>query len=75
VAGGVRGLDPSRALRDGAAAPASTQLEQAQALATRNGVSSTPSFLLGRTGGTLRPLNVPSLSTDSFTGPIDGLQR
>ena len=40
-------------------------------LATRNGVSSTPSFLLGRTGGALRPLNVTSLSASSFTGPID----
>jgi protein-disulfide isomerase len=73
VAGGVRGLDPSRALRDGAGAQASAQLAQAQALATSNGVSSTPSFLLGRTGGTLTPLNVTSLSPGSFTGPIDRL--
>ena len=71
VAAGVRGLDGSRALRDGAGAQASAQLAQARTLATRNGVSSTPSFLLGRTGGALRPLNVTSLSASSFTGPID----
>jgi protein-disulfide isomerase len=71
VASGVRGLDAARALRDGAGAQAPAQLAQAQTLATRNGVSSTPSFLLGRTGGALRALNVTSLSAGSFTGPID----
>ena len=68
----MRGLDGGRALRDGAGAQASAQLARgAGRWPTRNGVSSTPSFLLGRTGGALRPLNVKSLSASSFTGPID----
>jgi protein-disulfide isomerase len=35
------------------------------------GVESTPSFRLGPTGGTLKPLEVASLEPGSFTGPID----
>jgi protein-disulfide isomerase len=37
------------------------------------GVSSTPSFALGRTGQTLSALNVSQLDVSEFTGPIDKL--
>ena len=39
------------------------------------GVSSTPSFRLGRTGSTPKPLEVTQLSVEDFTGPIDRLLR
>ena len=39
------------------------------------GVSSTPSFRLGRTGSSPKPLAVSRLSVDEFTGPIDRLLR
>jgi protein-disulfide isomerase len=74
VAGGVRGLDVARAMRDATGTRAAAQLNQAQTLATRNGVNSTPSFLVGRTGGTLRKLDFTTLSPGSFTAPIDGLE-
>lgn len=44
---------------------------QATDEATTNGVSSTPSFLIGPTGGTLEPLEVSSLELSAFEGPID----
>ncbi len=39
------------------------------------GVSSTPSFRLGRTGATPEPLAVSQLSVDEFTAPIERLLR
>jgi len=44
---------------------------KAKAEAARAGVSSTPSFLIGPTGGVLEPLDVSSLETSAFEGPID----
>jgi protein-disulfide isomerase len=73
VAGGVGGLDVDRALSDGAGGRASSQLAAAQALASRHRLTSTPSFLFGRTGGTLEPLVVNELSAGAFTGPIGRL--
>jgi protein-disulfide isomerase len=73
VASGVEGLDVNRALSDATSARAATQLKAAQALAKQHNVTSTPSFLYGRTGRKLEPLVVDSLSPGSFTGPIGRL--
>jgi protein-disulfide isomerase len=73
VGASVRGLDVPRALREGTGPAATAQLRQAQALAARYGVGSTPSFLIGRTGGALSPLTVSSLGPSQFTNAIDRL--
>jgi protein-disulfide isomerase len=75
IARGVQGLDTGRALANRRSAGVTAQLAQASALASRNGVDATPTFLLGRTGTTPQPLATTSLGADAFTGPIDRLVR
>jgi len=50
----IPGLDAARVRRDGAKPAADRLLGDAEALAARHGIDSTPSFLLGRTGGSER---------------------
>lgn len=69
----VPGLDGPRAQREASSAAVSAQLAAAQAAADRAGVDSTPSFLLGTTGGRLEPLSPAALVPEEFTGPIDEL--
>ena len=38
-----------------------------------NGFTGTPSFLVGPTGGTLRPLEIQAIGLDEFTSKIDQL--
>lgn len=71
IAGAVPGLDVQRALASPSTGGVAGQLETADALAKRYGISSTPSFLLARAGQPLRPLEPGSLTPDAFTGPID----
>lgn len=44
---------------------------EAKDLAATSDVASTPSFLIGPTGGDLQPLDVTALKTSAFEGPID----
>ncbi len=46
-------------------------LRQATAESQRLGITSTPTFLLGKTGGPLKQIPLSSLETSQFTGPID----
>ena len=46
-------------------------LRQATAESQRLGITSTPTFLLGRTGGSLKEIPLSSLEASQFTGPID----
>ena len=39
--------------------------------ATRAGISSTPAFQIGRTGGTLSTLEFTSLDPEEFTAAVD----
>ncbi len=59
--GAVAGLDVDKALADGEGAVGTTALNEAQTLASRFGVQSTPSFLIGKTGGDLKKLDVKTL--------------
>lgn len=59
--GGIEGLDVEKAIADGAGADGTNAINQAQQLATTNGIESTPSFLIGKTDGTLEKLEVSSL--------------
>jgi protein-disulfide isomerase len=72
VAGGVPGLDAGRALASTAGGQA---IARADREASAAGIASTPSFLVGRTGGALRPLQVESLETGRFTAALDEALR
>lgn len=65
------GLDADAVLAGASGDDASGEIAEAADEAQQNGVSSTPSFLIGPTGGELKPLEVDSLSIDSFSAPID----
>jgi protein-disulfide isomerase len=62
VLGAVPGLDVDRALSQSGSPQVARALSDADAMATRYGVDSTPSFLVGPTGGTLKKVNVQSLT-------------
>jgi protein-disulfide isomerase len=70
---GVPGLDVAKAMNDRGIAAVQTAMNQAQTLWQSNGFSGTPSFLVGRTGGTLKPLNVTAFAMKQFTSKIDPL--
>lgn len=73
IGGGVKGLDVSKAMNDRGIATVQKQLSTAQSDWTANGFSGTPSFLLGRTGGTLKALKITSFDLGQFTSKIDPL--
>ena len=54
-----------------AGAAAETQVQQNERLAKTAGINSTPSFLIGKTGGTLRPMRVSELTPGAFIPKID----
>ncbi len=65
------GLDAAEVVAGADSSKVQALLAEADQLAQKEQISSTPSFLIGPTGGTLAPLNPSSLKVDSFTGPID----
>jgi len=71
VAGGVRGVDVERAMDDRGLPEVQRQLEAAEDLAAEHGISSTPSFLIGPTGGELQQLEFSSFDPTEFTQAID----
>jgi protein-disulfide isomerase len=75
IAGGVPGLDAGRALRSSAAAAATTQLAENLALARRWAIPGTPTFLVGRSGGRMGRLVLPSHDPRPFTAVLDRLLR
>jgi protein-disulfide isomerase len=73
VGRGVKGLDVEKAMADRGVVAVQHQLDEAQAEWQANGFQGTPSFLVGRTGGTLAPLDINSFDVGQFTTKIDGL--
>jgi protein-disulfide isomerase len=65
------GLDPRPVVTASRTPNSVPLLRQATAESQRLGITSTPSFLLGRTGGSLKQLQLSSLDAGEFTGPID----
>ena len=57
----VDGLDVDRALAAGEGAVGTNAINDAQALASRLGIASTPSFAIGRTGEAVEPIEVSDL--------------
>lgn len=75
VAGEIAGIDATRLITDAQSQSATAGIANAQQLATSDGVNSTPSFLVGRTGGVLTRLSVGSLDAAAFRPTLDRLLR
>jgi protein-disulfide isomerase len=73
IATATPGLDAPRLARDSAAPAAAQTLQGGTAAFEARGLTGTPSFLIGRTGGPLSVLRFSALTPDQFTGPIDRL--
>jgi len=71
IASAVKGLNEEKALHDRSSPKVTAALATADAQFEGNGFDGTPSFLLGRTGTTLKPLQVRSLTPQSFATEID----
>jgi protein-disulfide isomerase len=70
VAGGVEGLDVTKALDGRDSAKVSSSIQASQSAATKANVDSTPSFLVGPTDGTLSKIETRTLTIDDFREPV-----
>jgi hypothetical protein len=73
MAGSVGALDVPRVMSGARSTATINQLLDLATLARRDGVRGTPTFLAGRTGGTLTPLRVRSLDASAFGPALDRL--
>jgi protein-disulfide isomerase len=73
VGAAVPGLDVDRMLEASDSAEVTAAIEEAAADAEADGISGTPSFLLGETGGELSALEISSLGPEEFRVAIDEL--
>jgi len=73
IGAAIPGLDVDAAFSARDDASVTRALASAQAQADRAGISSTPSFLIGRTGQAAKPLTVSKLEAGAFTSEIDKL--
>jgi protein-disulfide isomerase len=73
IAAATPGLNHSELVRDASAPAAGNTLKQGTNAFDTAGFSGTPSFLVGKTGGPLQPLNWSSLTPGEFTSKINEL--
>ena len=73
TANAVPGLDVERALADRTAGAVADEAEEAEHHAEQSGISGTPSFLAGRTGGKLARVEIQSLDAGALTPTLDRL--
>lgn len=73
IGGEIAGLDVEQWLEDANSPAVSDAMNEAQQQASSQGVQSTPSFFVGRSGGELEQLNVASLEAESFRPTLDSL--
>jgi protein-disulfide isomerase len=71
IGGAVPGLDTKQMLSDRGSAAVDRAISDAESLAQEAGVNSTPTFAVGKTGGTLTIVKVSSLSPSALTPAID----
>jgi hypothetical protein len=69
----VPGLDVDRMLNDAGSNAVTEEIARAANSATAAGVTSTPWFEIGKTGGELSPLEFSSLGPPDFKAAIDQL--
>jgi protein-disulfide isomerase len=70
IAGGVTGLDVTKALDGRDSAKVTSSIQGSQSAAREANVDSTPSFLLGPTDGQLSKIETRSLTIDDFREPM-----
>jgi protein-disulfide isomerase len=70
IAGGVDGLDVTKALDGRDSAKVSSSIQASQSAATKANVDSTPSFLVGPTDGQLSKIETRTLTIDDFREPV-----
>jgi protein-disulfide isomerase len=73
IGAGTPGVDVAKLTADLKSAPVNKLLNDAQGLASSGKINSTPSFFAAKTGGTLQPLEVSSLTAGAFTPELDKL--
>jgi len=73
IASNVRGLDVDKAFAARDSQQITQQLQQASQQFDTAGFQGTPSFAVGKSGGTLAPINYNSFDVSEFSGPIDKL--
>lgn len=73
IASGVPGLDVSKAFAARDSQTITQQLQQSSNEFNTAGFQGTPSFAVGKTGGTLSPINYNSFDVSQFSGAIDKL--
>jgi protein-disulfide isomerase len=73
TANAVPGLDVERALADRTADAVAGEAEEAEHHAGQVGISGTPAFLAGRTGGQLTRIEIESLDAGALTPTLDRL--
>ncbi len=71
----TKGLDVAQLMRDAGSDGAQQALDTGKKEFEAAGFTGTPSFLLGPTGGTLKPLNFTALDPKQFTKAIDALLK
>jgi protein-disulfide isomerase len=73
VGAAVPGLDVDRMIDGSDSAEVTAALDDAAVAGQRDGVTATPTFLLGKTGGELSRLEITSLGPEEFRAAIDQL--
>jgi protein-disulfide isomerase len=73
IAAATPGMNRAKLVRDASSPAAAQALKAGQADFDAHGLTGTPSFLVGKTGGQMTVLNWSALAPGQFTGPIDAL--
>jgi protein-disulfide isomerase len=73
IGSAVPGLDVNKAFAARSSQTVTNQLQQASGEFHTAGFRGTPSFAVGKTGGTLSPIDYTSFDVSQFSGPIDKL--
>ena len=73
VGASVPGLDGAKMMQDMSAPQTTAAIRAAAQQGSAAGIHSTPSFLVGRTGTTLQPLQIQSLDIGAFSPTIEQL--
>ena len=71
IGAAVPGLDTDRMLSERSSATVDAAVARAKTAASNAGVTSTPSFLVGRTGGTMQLVHTASLTASGITPALD----
>ena len=75
VGASIPGFDPTAMMTARTGSDVSGALQSSAQQAQNAGVSQTPTFFAAKTGATLQPLNIKSLTADAFRPKLDALLK